>query len=95
SLNPTNKLITNNMEDGEIMAHTFKEENKILDKFAKDNRAWYNIETDSELGNHSRKGPSELQIREIERDQDMTHIKAQIELITKYLTTINTQNYRQ
>ncbi|MCE3216212.1 hypothetical protein HAX54_005474, partial [Datura stramonium] len=64
---------------------------EILDKFAKTNKAWYSIESETAAVKHLRGVPAELQKRGKERDQDMAQIKAQMKLITTHLTTMSTQ----
>ncbi|MCD7468832.1 hypothetical protein HAX54_007330 [Datura stramonium] len=85
-------LIANNLKEWSITSHAFKVASEMLEKFAKTNRAWYNIESKTKIVNHSREVPAELQRRNMERDQDMDQIKAKMELITKHLSIMNAHN---
>ncbi|MCE2055946.1 hypothetical protein HAX54_043785 [Datura stramonium] len=73
------------------MAHNFAEANEILDKIMKTNREWHTRKSKDTAINYAMVMKAEKWKNEEEWDQNMTHLKIQLELITKNSTTMNTQ----
>ncbi|XP_049357121.1 uncharacterized protein LOC125821800 [Solanum verrucosum] len=66
---------------GSFMKKPFSESMQLLDKVSTNNRAWYT--RDAEVGDLS----AEQRKREEERDQDMAHMRTQIDLLTKHIVS--------
>ena len=67
------------------MRKPFAESMQLLDEVSKNNRAWYTRDAKvGELG-YTFELSAEQMKREEERDQDMAHMRTQIDLLTKHI----------
>ncbi|KAH0661757.1 hypothetical protein KY284_026688 [Solanum tuberosum] len=70
---------------GSLMRKPFSESMQLMDEVSKNNRAWYT--RDAEVGDlgFTFKLSAKQMKREEEMDQDMTHMRTQIDLLTKHI----------
>uniref|UniRef100_M1DH23 Integrase core domain containing protein n=1 Tax=Solanum tuberosum TaxID=4113 RepID=M1DH23_SOLTU len=70
---------------GSFMRKPFSESMQLMDEVSKNNRAWYT--RDAEVGDlgFTFKLSAKQMKREEEMDQDMTHMRTQIDLLTKHI----------
>ncbi|XP_049394761.1 uncharacterized protein LOC125859068 [Solanum stenotomum] len=85
SLNYVTKPIVDAACGGSFMRKPFAESMQLLDEVSKNNRAWYTRDAEvGELG-YTFELPADQRKREEERDQDMAHMRTQIDLLTKHI----------
>ncbi|KAK4709887.1 hypothetical protein R3W88_004400 [Solanum pinnatisectum] len=85
SLNYVTKPIIDAVCGGSFMRKSFAESMQLLDEVSKNNRAWYTRDVEvGELG-YTFELSAEQRKREEERDQDMAHLRTQIDLLTKHI----------
>uniref|UniRef100_M1DJY3 Integrase core domain containing protein n=1 Tax=Solanum tuberosum TaxID=4113 RepID=M1DJY3_SOLTU len=85
SLNYVTKHVANVVCGGSFMTKPFTESMQLMDEVSKNNRAWYT--RDAEVGylGFTFELSAEQRKREEERDQDMSHMRTQIDLLTKHI----------
>ncbi|XP_015166978.1 uncharacterized protein [Solanum tuberosum] len=85
SLNYVTKHVVDAVCGGSFMRKSFAESIQLLDEVSKNNRAWYT--RDAEVGEFGYKFElsAEQRKKEEERDQDMAHMRTQIDLLTDHI----------
>jgi len=80
SLNYVTKPVADAVCGGSFMTNPFSESTQLMDEMSKNNRAWYT--RDAEVGDpwYTYELSAEQRKREEERDQDMAHMRTQIDL---------------
>ena len=85
SLNYVIKPVVDVVYGGSFMRKPFAESMQVLDEVSKNNRAWYTRDAEvGELG-YTFELSADQRKREEERDQDMAHMRTQIDLLTKHI----------
>ncbi|XP_049410609.1 uncharacterized protein LOC125873801 [Solanum stenotomum] len=85
SLNYVTKSFVDAVCGGSFMRKPFAESIQLLDEVSMNNRAWYTRDAEvGELG-YTFELSTDQRKREEERDQDMTHMRTQIDLLTEHI----------
>ncbi|PHT57811.1 hypothetical protein CQW23_00174 [Capsicum baccatum] len=85
SLNSVTKPVVDNAAGGSFMDLTFIQASDMLDRLTKQSRAWHTRDSEVASSTVSIGMTAEQRRREEERDQDMEHMKMQMDLLTKHL----------
>ncbi|PHT49908.1 hypothetical protein CQW23_09655 [Capsicum baccatum] len=85
SLNSVTKPVVDNAAGGSFMDLTFVQANDMLDRMTKQSRAWHTRDSEVASSTISIGMTAEKRRREEEHDQDMAHMKMQMDLLTKHL----------
>ncbi|KAH0716567.1 hypothetical protein KY290_012724 [Solanum tuberosum] len=95
SLNYVTKHVVDVVCGGSFMRKPFSESMQLMDEVSKNNRAWYT--RDAEVGDlgYTFELLAEQRKREEERDQDMAHMRTQIDLHTKHIVSKSEKMKRQ
>ncbi|KAK4708460.1 hypothetical protein R3W88_029385 [Solanum pinnatisectum] len=87
SLNYVTKHVFDAVCGGSFIRKLFAESMQLLDEVSKNNRAWYTKDVEvGELG-YTFELLADQRKREEERDQDMEHMRTQIDLFVKHIVT--------
>ncbi|KAF3632447.1 hypothetical protein FXO38_26157 [Capsicum annuum] len=89
AINSVTKTIVDNAASGSFVDHTFPEASEILEKMTKQSQAWNT--RDSVVASPTVSGgiTAEQCRRDEERDQDITHLKMHMDLLTKHLISVD------
>ncbi|PHT48005.1 Sulfate transporter 1.3 [Capsicum baccatum] len=94
SLNSVTKPVVDNAAGGLFMDLTFIQASDMLDRMTKQSKAWHTRDSEVASSTISIGMTAEQRQREEERDQDMEHIKTQIDLLTKHLLSGKTEKVK-
>ncbi|PHT29434.1 hypothetical protein CQW23_30970 [Capsicum baccatum] len=85
SLNSITKPVVDNMAGGSFMNLTFGQASNMLDRIMKQSKAWHTRDSEVAIPTLPIGITADQRRREEEPDQDMTHLKTQVDLLTKHL----------
>jgi hypothetical protein len=85
ALNSVTKPVVDNAAGGSFMDLTFGQASNMLDRMTKQSRAWHTRDSEVASPTLSIGMSADQRRREEERDQDMAHMKTQMDLLTKHL----------
>ncbi|PHT35976.1 hypothetical protein CQW23_23676 [Capsicum baccatum] len=91
SLNSITKPVVDNAAGGSFMDLTFVQASDMLDRMTKQSRSWYTRDSEVASSTVSFGMTAEQRRRQEDRDQDMAHIKMQMDLLTKHLLSGRTE----
>ncbi|PHT48550.1 Translocase of chloroplast 34, chloroplastic [Capsicum baccatum] len=94
ALNSVTKPVVDNSAGGSFMDLTFNEASGMLNRMTKQSRAWHTRDSEVASSTISIGMTVEQRRREEERDQDMAHIKTQMDLLTKHLLSGKTEKVK-
>ncbi|PHT32416.1 hypothetical protein CQW23_28753 [Capsicum baccatum] len=94
ALNSVTKPVVDNAAGGSFMDLTFNEASGMLDRMKKQSRSWHTRDSEVASSTISIGMTAEQWRREDERDQDMAHIKTQMDLLTKHLLSVKTEKVK-
>ncbi|PHT45387.1 hypothetical protein CQW23_14545 [Capsicum baccatum] len=94
SLNSVTKPVVDKAAGGSFMDLTFVQASDMLDRMTKQSRAWHTMDSEVTSPTVSIGMTTEQRRREEERDQDMAHMKTQMDLLTKHLLSGKTEKVK-
>ncbi|PHT28408.1 Zinc finger A20 and AN1 domain-containing stress-associated protein 8 [Capsicum baccatum] len=94
SLNSVTKPVVDNAARGSFMDLTFIQASDMLDRMTKQSRAWHTRDSEVTSSTISIGMTAKQRRRKEERDQDMAHIKTQMDLLTKHLLSGKTEKVK-
>ncbi|PHT27627.1 hypothetical protein CQW23_32770 [Capsicum baccatum] len=94
SLNLITKPVVDNAAGGSFMDLTFGQASNMLDRITKQSKAWHTRDSEVASPTLSIGMTANQRRREEERDQDMAHLKTQVDLLTKHLLSGKTEKVK-
>ena len=94
ALNSITKLVIDNAAGGSFMDLTFQEASEMLDQMTKRSRAWHSRDSVVASPTISIGMTTKKYKKEEECDQEMAHLKTQIDLLTKHLLSVKTKKVK-
>ncbi|PHT34449.1 hypothetical protein CQW23_26249 [Capsicum baccatum] len=94
ALNSGTKPVVDNAAGGSFMDLTFVQASNMLDRMTKQSRAWHTRDSEVASPTLSIGMSADQRRREEEREQDMAHMKTQLDLLTKHLLSGKTEKVK-
>ncbi|PHT35853.1 hypothetical protein CQW23_23553 [Capsicum baccatum] len=94
ALNSVTKPVVDNAAGGSFMNLTFVQASNMLDRMTKQSRAWHTRDSEVASSTVSFGMTAEQRRRQEDRDQDMAHMKMQMDLLTKHLLSGKTEKVK-
>ncbi|PHT28149.1 hypothetical protein CQW23_32251 [Capsicum baccatum] len=94
ALNSVTKPVVDNAAGGSFMDLTFGQASNMLDRMTKQSRAWHTRDSEVASPTLSIGMSADQRRREEEREQDMAHMKTQLDLLTKHLLSGKTEKVK-